>query len=121
MIINWERVTIYVRPGPTDMRKEINGLAVLVEEELACDPFSGSPFSFLQSPAESPQDPVLGQKRILADVEAAGEGSFPVARGGSAGSADQRGATSSASGRHRLLERTSELSFLSREMKPTHY
>ena len=46
MIINWERVTIYVRPGPTDMRKEINGLAVLVEEELTCDPFSGSLFLF---------------------------------------------------------------------------
>ena len=29
------------------------------------------PFSFLQPPAESPQDPVLGQKRILAGVEPA--------------------------------------------------
>jgi len=37
---------IFVRPGPTDMRKQINGLAVLVEEVLESDPFSRAVFLF---------------------------------------------------------------------------
>lgn len=46
MIIDWQRVSIYVRPGWTDMRKEINGLAVLVGEELTCEPLSGDLYLF---------------------------------------------------------------------------
>lgn len=46
MIVDWSRVNIFVRPGPTDMRKQINGLAVIVQEELARDPFSGNLFLF---------------------------------------------------------------------------
>ena len=46
MTIDWSGVNIYVFPGWTDMRKEINGLSVLVEEQLAADPFSGSLFLF---------------------------------------------------------------------------
>lgn len=37
---------IFVRPGPTDMRKAINGLVVLVEEVLESDPFSQAVFLF---------------------------------------------------------------------------
>lgn len=37
---------VFVRPGPTDMRKQINGLAVLVEEVLEADPFSHAVFLF---------------------------------------------------------------------------
>lgn len=44
--INWERVRLFVRPGPTDMRKQINGLALIVEQELELDPFSESLFLF---------------------------------------------------------------------------
>ena len=33
---------IYVRPGVTDMRKQINGLAARVEQELKLNPFSAS-------------------------------------------------------------------------------
>ncbi len=33
MFINFEKVSIFVKPGITDMRKQINGLSVLVEEE----------------------------------------------------------------------------------------
>jgi hypothetical protein len=32
-------VRILVRPGITDMRKAINGLSVLVEQEMELDPF----------------------------------------------------------------------------------
>ncbi len=46
MIIDWDRVSIYVRPGWTDMRKQINGLAVMVEEELGGEPLSGNLFLF---------------------------------------------------------------------------
>jgi len=46
VIINWQRVAIYVRPGATDMRKQINGLAVIVEEELGGEPLSGNLFLF---------------------------------------------------------------------------
>jgi transposase len=46
MFIDWKTVRIFVRPGATDMRKQINGLAVLVQEELEADPFSGHLYLF---------------------------------------------------------------------------
>jgi transposase len=46
MISDWSRVNIYVYPGATDMRKQINGLALMVEEQLEADPFSGNLFLF---------------------------------------------------------------------------
>ena len=46
MILDLSDVRIFVKPGPTDMRKQINGLSVLVEEQLEMDPFSGSLFLF---------------------------------------------------------------------------
>ena len=46
MIIDFEKVEIYVRPGTTDMRKQINGLSIIVQEQLKLDPFSGSLFVF---------------------------------------------------------------------------
>lgn len=45
---------IYVRPGATDMRKAINGLAILVEQELELNPFEHAVFLFCNR-----------QKRIL--------------------------------------------------------
>jgi len=41
-----EKVRIYLRAGATDMRKQINGLAVLVEQELELDPFAEAVFLF---------------------------------------------------------------------------
>ncbi len=46
MIIDLEKVDIYVKPGKTDMRKQINGLSVIVQEELKLNPFSGALFLF---------------------------------------------------------------------------
>ena len=46
MILDLERVSVYVRPGRTDMRKQINGLAVIVQEQMGQNPFSGSLFLF---------------------------------------------------------------------------
>ena len=39
-------VKVYVVPGVTDMRKAIDGLSMLVEEQLELDPFSGHVFAF---------------------------------------------------------------------------
>ena len=46
MIVDLEKVSIYVRPGKTDMRKQINGLSILVQDDLKLDPFSGALFLF---------------------------------------------------------------------------
>mgnify|MGYP000650019216 CR=1 FL=1 len=40
------RVEIYVRPGITDMRKQINGLAIIAAEQMEQDPLSGALFLF---------------------------------------------------------------------------
>jgi len=40
------RVEIFIRPGITDMRKQINGLSILASEEMELDPLSGSLFLF---------------------------------------------------------------------------
>lgn len=46
MIIDLDKLNIYVKPGVTDMRKQINGLSIQVQEDLEKDPFSGSLFLF---------------------------------------------------------------------------
>jgi transposase len=46
-MIGWPPQTrVYLALGSTDMRKEINGLSVLVEGHLELDPFSGYLFVF---------------------------------------------------------------------------
>lgn len=37
---------IFVRPGPTDMRKQINGLALIVEHQMGVSPFDPALFLF---------------------------------------------------------------------------
>ena len=37
---------LFIRPGATDLRKAIAGLAVLTQEQMREDPFSGSIFLF---------------------------------------------------------------------------
>ncbi|MBI9107818.1 MAG: IS66 family insertion sequence element accessory protein TnpB [Spirochaetales bacterium] len=46
MILNLESIAIYIRPGITDMRKQINSLSVIVEEEMILNPVSGALFIF---------------------------------------------------------------------------
>ena len=41
-----ENTRIYLRPGRTDFRKAINGLAALAHEQMKLDPYSGSYFVF---------------------------------------------------------------------------
>ena len=46
MIIDWSKVKIMIKPGKTDFRKQINGLSVIVENELKINPFSNYLFIF---------------------------------------------------------------------------
>jgi len=46
MILDWAKVRIFAKPGATDMRKQINGLSMIVAEQLAMDPLDGSLFLF---------------------------------------------------------------------------
>jgi transposase len=46
MFVDWNAIRVFVRPGATDLRKQINGLAALAQGEMAQDPFSGSLFVF---------------------------------------------------------------------------
>ena len=42
----FEHAPVYLALGPTDLRRSINGLAVLVSEVLESDPFSESWYIF---------------------------------------------------------------------------
>lgn len=44
--VDLSKTAVFVRPGRTDMRKQINGLSVLVQEEMELDPFGTSMFLF---------------------------------------------------------------------------
>lgn len=46
MKINWNGIRIFIQPGFTDMRKQINGLSIVVEEVLKGDPMSGNLYLF---------------------------------------------------------------------------
>lgn len=39
MFLDWTAVRIFVRPGATDLRKQINGLAAMAQGEMSQDPF----------------------------------------------------------------------------------
>jgi transposase len=46
MIIDLSTVKIFIRPGYTDLRKTANGLAVLIEQQIGGEPFSGNIYLF---------------------------------------------------------------------------
>jgi transposase len=46
VIIDWSKVKIMLKPGSTDFRKQINGLAVIIENELKLNVFSNYLFLF---------------------------------------------------------------------------
>src|SRR5215469_11299141 len=49
MIIDLNKARIFIRPGTTDLRKAVNGLSAMVQEEMKQDPFSGSVYLFCNS------------------------------------------------------------------------
>jgi transposase len=44
MLVGLSVHQVYLATGFTDMRKSINGLSLIVSEQLGQDPFTGSPF-----------------------------------------------------------------------------
>jgi len=46
MNIDWNNIEIFIKPGPTDMRKQIQSLAVYVSDEIKENPLSGNMFVF---------------------------------------------------------------------------
>jgi len=46
MILDLSKTRIYLRPGTTDLRKAVNGLSAIVQEDMKQDPFSGSVYIF---------------------------------------------------------------------------
>ena len=46
MIFDLSKARIFLRPGYTDLRKAVNGLSIIVQEEIARDPFSGDVYLF---------------------------------------------------------------------------
>ena len=46
MIIDISKVRIFIRPGHTDLRKAVNGLAIIIEQQMGGEPFSGNVYLF---------------------------------------------------------------------------
>ena len=46
MIVDLESVSIFIRPGATDMRKQSNGLSIIVNEQMHENPGSGNLYLF---------------------------------------------------------------------------
>jgi transposase len=46
MILDISKLKIYVKPGPTDFRKQINGLSIIVQEEMELNPLNGNLYVF---------------------------------------------------------------------------
>jgi len=46
MFLDLSSINIYIKPGPTDMRKQSAGLSVIVQEEMEQNPLSKSLFVF---------------------------------------------------------------------------
>ena len=46
MTADLSKARIFVRPGYTDLRKAVNGLAAIVEGNMSGDPFSGNVYIF---------------------------------------------------------------------------
>jgi len=46
MIIDLSKARIFIRPGNTDLRKAVNGLSGIVEQQMEGEPFSGIVYLF---------------------------------------------------------------------------
>jgi transposase len=46
MTLDITRVRIFIRPVSTDLRKAVNGLSILIEQEMGGEPFSGNVYLF---------------------------------------------------------------------------
>jgi hypothetical protein len=65
MTADVSRVKIYIRPGYTDLRKEVNGLTVIIRKDNGIKSLKRQCFSVLQPEQESIKGGMVGQDGIL--------------------------------------------------------
>ena len=70
---------VYIAAEPLDFRRQIDGLALAVQETLALDPFSAHLFVFRNRQADKLKLLVLASQRLRAALQATGEGALRVA------------------------------------------
>jgi transposase len=46
MTVDLSKARIFIRPGQTDLRKAVNGLCGMIEQQMAGEPFSGDIYLF---------------------------------------------------------------------------
>ena len=46
MIFDFSKARIFIHPGYTDLRKAVNGLSVMIEQQMGGEPFSGNVYIF---------------------------------------------------------------------------
>ena len=46
MLIDFDRIKIFIHPGVTDLRKAVNGLSEIVSSDMEINPYSESIFVF---------------------------------------------------------------------------
>lgn len=87
---------VYLHREAVDFRKNINGLATLVEQSLGLDPFARAVYVFRNRRADRIK--LLGPQRLLAAAQAAGTGPLQLAARGGGRNADGRAAALAARG-----------------------
>ena len=70
---------VYLAAGATDMRKAVNGLMILVEDELEVDPFSSHLFVFCNRLHDKIKIIYWAQQRFLAFLPTSLEATILVA------------------------------------------
>ena len=70
---------VYLCQEPIDFRKAINGLSVMVEQELGLNPFGSAAVCIRQSFAEQNQGIVLAPQRVLPVAKAFGKREISLA------------------------------------------
>jgi len=101
--IDLEEARIFVRPGATDMRKHISGLAAIAESTMKQSPLTGNLFLFSNRQKTVLKNHLLGSEWILPLDEKAGEGSLPLARRRYCCPRNITGRSGDAHARHRFL------------------
>ena len=61
MIIDLSEYQFYLKPGITDMRKAINGLTLLIQNQMNHSPFFKKSVSVLQQSKKKSENHLLGQ------------------------------------------------------------
>ncbi len=97
-------VRIWIATGHTDMRKGMQGLALLVQESLGRDPFAGDVLVFRGACRLSDESAVARWNWIVALCQATGPWTFCVARHGGRCCGADRSADELSAGSDRLAQ-----------------